>query len=100
MIKHIVFFRMQPEANGGSAAENAEALVAMLRALPFTIPEIVSLEVGNNFCRTAAAWDIALYSEFRTREDLAVYQSHPEHVRVKDFVGVTTSERAVVDYEV
>ena len=46
------------------------------------------------------AYDIALYSELENKEALGVYQDHPMHLHVKEFIGAVTSERVVVDYEV
>lgn len=100
MIKHIVFWKLKPEALGATGAENAAAIVNRLHELPAQIPEIVSLETGHDFSNSPASWDVCLYSEFRTREDLKTYQDHPAHVRVRDFIGQVVSERAIVDYEV
>lgn len=100
MIKHIVFWRMKAEALGATGAENAAAVVNRLHELPGQIPEIVALETGHDFSGSGASWDVCLYSEFRSREDLGVYQEHPAHVRVRDFIGQVVSERAIVDYEV
>ena len=100
MIKHLVFFKLKPEADGRSAMDNAKELEARLRNLKNVIPGIVELDCGIDFNRSPAAFDFALHSSFRTNEDLQIYREHPEHVKVKNFVGLVTDERAVVDYEI
>jgi hypothetical protein len=100
MIKHIVLWKLAEEAEGYSKAENLARMKVGLEAMRETIPGIVELEVGVDFERSAAAWDIALYSVFETREDLDAYQVHPEHLKVKVLFGGVVAERAIVDYEV
>lgn len=100
MIKHIVLWTLKDSAAGQTKAENAWRLKEELEALPEVIDGIGRLEVGVNFETSAEAWDVALYSEFATREALIAYQSHPAHLRVGEFVALVKDKRAVVDYEV
>lgn len=98
MITHLVFFKMADEAEGATAAENAEKLVSQLRELPSKIPQLVELEAGCDFSDSPASYDVGLVTRFETREDLETYRIHPDHQKVVDFVQKTTSARAVVDY--
>ena len=100
MIKHIVFWRLAEESDGHTKAENLARMKAAIEGMRETVPGIVDLEVGIDFERSAAAWDIALLSAFESREALDAYQAHPEHDKVRKLVGGVVSERAVVDYEV
>ncbi|MFP4014061.1 MAG: Dabb family protein [Chitinispirillaceae bacterium] len=100
MIKHIVFFRLADNALGKTKAENALLIKRQLEALKGEISQIVSIEVGLNLNPDPSAWDIALFSEFRTKEDLELYQQHPSHKKVAQFVVDVRTDRAVVDYEV
>jgi hypothetical protein len=99
MVNHIVFWKMKPTANGRTGQENAQEMKRLLKALSPLIPELRSLSVGLDFCRTEAAWDIALYTTFDNVEDLQVYQQHPEHQKVVSFVVSVVASRAVVDFE-
>ena len=45
-------------------------------------------------------YDLALYSEFDTFEDVDIYQEHPEHKKVAAYIGKVRISRAAVDYEV
>lgn len=100
MIKHIVMWRLKDFANGAGKGENAIRLKDRLESLRGKISEIRHLEVGININGSEAAFDVVLYSEFDSLEDLEAYQRHPEHRGVADFVNSVRSERAVVDYEV
>jgi hypothetical protein len=43
---------------------------------------------------------VALYSEFDNEKDLEIYQKHPEHLKVAEFIAKVRERRAVVDYHV
>ncbi|ACF13773.1 Stress responsive alpha-beta barrel domain protein [Chloroherpeton thalassium ATCC 35110] len=100
MVKHLVFWRLHETAEGKSKDENAQKIKVLIESLKSVIPEIRSVEVGLNFTESAAAFDVALYSEFETKDALNVYQQHPEHVKVAGFIKNVTIERCVVDYEI
>ncbi len=99
MVRHIVVWKLQESADGHTKADNARRVKDRLMALPALIPQIHRFEVGINFNPTAAAWDVALYSEFHNRADLDTYAYHPEHVAVAKFIQSVRTDRAVVDYE-
>ena len=99
MIKHIVFWKLADEADGHTKAENLERMRVAIEAMLETVPGIVELEVGIDFEGSDAAWDVALYSAFETREALDAYQAHPAHEKVKELVARIRTDRAVVDYE-
>jgi hypothetical protein len=98
MIKHVVMFKLKEWAEGSDRAANIVALKAKLEALPAQIGEIKFFEVGLNFLQASVAYDLVLVSEFESKEALYSYQTHPEHVKVANFVGKTSESRIVVDY--
>jgi len=100
MVKHIVFWKLKPHAEGASAADNAARIKLGLEALVGKIPGLVQAEVGVDFNRSDAAWDLALYSVFSDRAALEAYQRHPTHNVVADFIARVRADRVVVDYEV
>ena len=63
------------------------------------IPGLLHIEVGFDCSGKETAGDIVLYSEFDSREALAVYQHHPLHVEVGKIVRPRTCERRMIDYE-
>lgn len=99
MLKHIVMFRLQDQAEGNNKATNAKIAREKLEALNGVIPGLLNLEVGLNVAESEMSADIVLYSELESREALAVYQQHPAHVEAAKFVFAVCSERRVVDYE-
>ena len=99
MVKHIVMWKVKDGANGLSKQQILDKMKSRLTALVPIIKEIRKMEVGFNFFDSPAAWDIALYTEFDSKDALNTYQVHPDHVALKDFVLSVTESRAVVDYE-
>ena len=99
MIKHIVLWRLKDFAGGATKQENALKVKAMLEEMQGKIPGMLKLEVGLDFERSESAADIALYTEFVSREALDAYQLHPLHAKVKDFLPLVRTERRVIDYE-
>jgi len=101
MIKHIVFFGLAENAEGKSKAENALIIKSGLENLIHLIPKIKKIEVGINYPNAPKTnYDLALYSEFDTFEDVDIYQEHPEHKKVAAYIGKVRISRAAVDYEV
>ena len=99
MIKHLVFWRLNG-ATASARATQAQEIKATLEALNGRIPGLLYLEVGIDFNGSENAADVALYSELESRDALAAYQQHPEHVKAAAVVGERVRERRVVDYEV
>ena len=97
MIKHIVFWKIGPSADK-SKEENIAHVEAMLNALPAVIPQIKLFEVGVNSCAELTAFDLSLYSQFESAEEMEQYKVHPDHVAVAEFIKSVVTERAVVDY--
>jgi quinol monooxygenase YgiN len=96
MIKHVVMWRFKAEV---SASEKGE-MKRRLEALKGLVPSLMDIEVGFNLAEGDAAMDMVLYSVFEDMAGLAAYATHPEHVKVVEFVKPLVNERAVVDYEV
>ncbi len=100
MIKHIVMWKLKDSHDGLSKSEIAKKLKSELEDLKNKIPQIKKIEAGINFNPSDASYDVALYSSFESKEDLAIYQKHPDHMKVAEFVSQIRTERCVVDYEV
>jgi hypothetical protein len=99
MIKHIVFWRLKTDL---SAAEREAALQRIKRgfeALAGKVPGLMKIEVGLNYNVTAEASDIALYTEFESKEALAGYETHPAHLALVPIVREVRTEKRVVDFE-
>lgn len=99
MVKHIVMWKLKDSHNGESKSEIIDHVKKILEELTTKIREIVELEVGVNFNPSEAAYDVVLYSVFNSREDLEIYQKHPDHLNVAGYISDVRTERTVVDYE-
>lgn len=97
MIKHIVLWRLNGETAEQRAAQ-AQEIKSVLEALNGRIPGLHHLEVGIDFSDTPNSAHVALYAELDSREALATYQKHPEHVKAAAVVAAATSERRLADY--
>jgi len=96
MIVHIVMFKFKDE----DKSSNIEKVKDALNALPEKIDELNSIEVGVNFADEARAFDLSLYSTFDSLENLKVYATHSEHLKVIELIKSVTVESKVVDYEI
>ncbi|MGE5548621.1 MAG: Dabb family protein [Solirubrobacterales bacterium] len=98
MVRHIVLWRLNGATPADRQRQAAEIKVA-LEGLHGRIPGLLKIEVGIDFSASPDSADIALYSEFASREALDAYHHHPEHLRVAPLVKEARTERRVVDYE-
>lgn len=99
MIKHVVMWKFKETAAGNSKEKNIEIAAEKLLSLKDLVEEIKFLEVGKNINDSKAAYELILITEFESLADLDQYQIHPEHEKVKDFIGKTAAKRVLVDYE-
>lgn len=98
MIKHIVLWNVRGD-DAAARARNIALLQAEFESLRGRIPGLLHLEVGVDESRVDYACDVVLYSEFASREALAAYAEHPEHLRVRRTLGDLRIARHQVDYE-
>ncbi|MCC5928209.1 MAG: Dabb family protein [Cyclobacteriaceae bacterium] len=99
MVKHVVMWKFRQQTEDNSAEENKTMLKQKLEELPAVIKEIDSLEVGQNFTVSPAAYEMVLITTHKDREALKAYQVHPKHQEVVAFVSEVASDRVVVDFE-
>lgn len=97
MIRHIVMWNLKDEAEGATKKENAALIKTKLEALNGSIPGLILADVGINF--NPDGCDLCLFSNFSDKASLDVYQNHPAHLAVKDFINKVIAERFVCDYE-
>lgn len=80
--------------------ENAQIIKRDLENLQNKINQVRYIEVGININKSEQAYDVVLYSEFDSIEDLSIYQNHPDHVRISNFISKVREIRVVIDYEI
>ena len=99
MIKHIVMWNVRGD-DADSRARNLALVKAQFESLRGRIPGLLHLEVGIDDSRIDYACDAVLVSEFASRDALAAYAQHPEHLRVRRALGELRIARHQVDYEI
>ena len=96
MLKHIVMWKFKPEAEG---ADNLVRAKALLDACAGLTPGMRMLEVAIAQPGLECTYDLVLYAEFDDAAALDAYQSHPQHLAVKPFIGAVRLERQCMDYQ-
>lgn len=92
MVTHIVLWNI---AEDSTKEETARRMKRLLEGLVGVVPGLISAQVYRGF----NGYDVALVSTLESREALDVYQNHPAHLEVKQFVHSVVSERASCDFE-
>jgi hypothetical protein len=93
MIKHIVLFKFEdPKVNVPVVRDSLYALVDK-------IPEIVSMQIGEDFMHSPRSFDMALLVDCKTKEYLAVYDKHPDHNAARVYIHAHCLESKTVDFE-
>jgi hypothetical protein len=100
VIKHIVMWNFADHAADADKAANLALAADRLNALRGLVPGMLTLEVALPSEPLEHSYDLVLYSEFATGEDLRAYATHPDHVAVGTFITQVRTERVCVDYEV
>lgn len=92
MVKHIVLYTLKENVEKDSGVA---FIASTLEPLVGKIPGLLHLEVR----RAYVGMDYALYSEFESKEALAVYAEHPLHLAAKDQFSHMIATRVAADYE-
>jgi hypothetical protein len=95
MVVHIVLFKFKEENCLAHIAQAKE----MLASLQESVPTLQSIEIGENFANEERAMDLSIVTRFASKEDLEVYASHPEHLKVVAFIKEVVAYSKVVDYQ-
>jgi hypothetical protein len=99
MIRHIVTWKLNGE-DAAARADQAATITAALSALPSTIPEILTLQVGTNVAFPESNWDLVLVADYESLAGLEAYQVHPDHVAATHVIKPLVASRAAVDFSV
>jgi hypothetical protein len=98
MIKHIVMFRLKDEFQGALRTAKAVELKSALDEMRKKISSVHYFEAGINYNPAPFTWDLCIYAEFVTQQDLDQYQAHPAHQEFIKFNKSFSKEKAVADY--
>ena len=95
MVDHLVLFTVNDDAS----PEDVEDLLASIRNLRGSIPNVMDLSVGEDFSGRAKGYTHGLFVRLRTTDDLRAYLDHPDHQAVVEKLDALTTGRLVVDYD-
>jgi hypothetical protein len=94
MVKHIVFFKLSDNCE-----ENKGLVKEKLLTLKKEVKELKNIEVGLNFADEERAYDIALITDFESKEDLHSYAIDSYHLEIVSFIKTVATSSKVVDFE-
>ena len=99
VIRHVVMWSVCGD-DAAAQALNSELVQAEFASLRGRVPGLVALDVGIDVSRVDYACEVVLIADFSSRQALADYATHPEHLRVRRRLGELRIARHQVDYEV
>lgn len=99
MVKHIVLFQLKSGMDESLRRQVMNDFRAAILALPAHIPAIRTIEVEFNI-NAEERFDVALYSEFGSLDEVRAYAVHPEHVAAAAIIKPYIAARACTDYTV
>lgn len=98
MVNHIVMWNFKPEIKEEEKEELKNIMCKQLNALVGKVPGLLSVKFVSNPL-ASSTHEIALVTTLEKAEDIAVYATHPEHVKVADlYVRPYVTNRACLDY--
>lgn len=98
MVNHIVMWNFKPEIQEEDKETIKTAMAENLEALVGKVPGLLTVEFVRNPL-PSSTHDIALVTTLEKAEDVAIYATHPEHVKVADtYVRPYVKDRVCLDY--
>jgi hypothetical protein len=99
MVKHIVFFKLSDSLTPEERQLQVKQMEEIFSPLGSKLSYIVDYKTGVNFNAASHAWDFAIDSVFRDKEDLQKYQDSIEHKEAVRKGSEIEKTKAVIDYE-
>lgn len=98
MVHHIVMWSFKPEIAEDQKAGLKADMEKNLKSLVGVVPGLLTVEFVAEPI-PSSTHDMALVTTLEKAEDIAVYGTHPEHVKVADtYVRPFVCNRACLDY--
>lgn len=95
MLKYIVLFKFRdPE-------ECLTTVIEKIHSMEGVIPEILSMETGiDTWHNKQRSYDLALICTFKDMEAFEVYDKHPYHEKMREYIYAHRLDGKTVIYEV
>lgn len=99
MVKHIILWQLKDDLAPEEKARVIAGIKDSLEGLLGVIPGLWTINVRTGALPTSNA-DVMLDATFEDADALAVYSSHPNHVKAADtYVRPYTKNRVCMDFE-
>lgn len=96
MIRHIVMWKYKAELSVEDRAELFSKLSQAAENMNGNIKGLIKAELIKNV-NSNEKYDLCLYCEFETLEDVNSYQDDPVHIAFKDIIVGNVFDRACID---
>ena len=104
MVKHVVLWKLKPEASATPEIleQNISRQMERFRQMQADVPEILNLEVFRNFKQGPDFYEFMVVMDFASREALEAFQHSPSHTdpEARAFGQSIRERKAVIDYEI
>lgn len=94
MVLHVVVFHFKE-----SAKPQLDEAVRRLLAMKDTVDVVRDIKAGKDFLHSGRSYDLGLVVTLDDRAALAVYNDHPAHLPVKEFLGQLYDQAIAVDFD-
>ncbi len=99
MVRHVIIWDLRDELDEMQRAEAKKRIKASLESLAGVIKGAKEIKVYTDMLDTSDG-DIMLDSLFENKAALAYYADHPEHIKVKEYIGTVVKQRKCADLEI
>lgn len=94
MVLHLVLFRLKDEAK-----VHLDEAVTRMKSMVGRVEVIRDLKAGKDFLHSGRSYDLAIAVTLDDRHALEVYDAHPDHLPVKQFLKPLIEGSVAVDFE-
>jgi len=94
MVMHLVLFHFKEEAK-----VHLDEAVERLQSMVGRVEAIRELRAGKDFVHSGRSYDLAVAVVLEDREALGVYNDHPAHLPVKQYLAPLYDQAVSVDFE-
>ncbi|MDR1565475.1 MAG: Dabb family protein [Oscillospiraceae bacterium] len=98
MVKHIVMWSFKDELSPEERHATALKIKQGLEGLAGIVPGLLEVKVHTELIQGSTA-GLLLDTLLVDADALEAYQTHPEHLKIKDIVQPATKQRLAADYE-
>ena len=57
------------------------------------------MQIGEDFLHSGRSYDMALLVDFKSREDLEIYDKNPDHAKARVYIHAHRLDSKTVDFE-